>query len=133
MTVEGDPHQALTQIAWPADLEAIQLLIEALQDDDPEIRIGAAYTLGRLGIGAAYERLRQLLLRDPDLEVRIAVAFAMGELGESGDSRVWQDLVNVWQDLGQDTEAAVTIVRALGLRPDPMALPVLVESLESWR
>ena len=56
-------------------------------------------TLGRLGIGAAYERLRHLLLHDPDLEVRIAVAFAMGELGESGDSRVcktWSMYGRTW-------------------------------------
>ena len=42
---DADPRMALTQIAWPADIDAIHMLLNSVSDPDPEIRIGCAYTL----------------------------------------------------------------------------------------
>ncbi|MBV71615.1 MAG: hypothetical protein CMH52_09755 [Myxococcales bacterium] len=109
----SDPRMALTQIAWPADMEAIQILLSSITDSDPEIRIGCAYTLGRLGIGAALEKLAFLLAHDLDSDVRAAAAFAMGDLGESGDSRVKPHLVKAWDENQDHLECCVAIIRAL--------------------
>ncbi|MEE2758096.1 MAG: HEAT repeat domain-containing protein [Myxococcota bacterium] len=109
----SDPRMALTQIAWPADMDAIQILLTSISDPDPEIRIGCAYTLGRLGIGAALEKLVFLLENDADSDVRAAAAFAMGDLGESGDSRVKSYLVKAWGQNQDHLECCVAIIRAL--------------------
>jgi HEAT repeat protein len=109
-----DPRMALTQIAWPADLEAIQILMKAITDEDPDIRIGAAFTLGRLGIGAALDSLVRCLTVDSDFDVRAAAAFALGDLGEAGDSRVVKHLKAAWSDKSGDVETKVAILRSLG-------------------
>jgi len=108
-----NPSVALTQIVWPADLEAVSLLATATDDADAEVRIGAAYTLGRLGITSIYERVAQMLESDPDPDARAAAAFAMGDLGEAGDRRAMPALVNAWHHVGDDHELAVLVVRAL--------------------
>ena len=73
------PSDALTQVVWPTDLEAIALLIHSLADEDPEVRIGSLYTLGRLGISAAFPQIAALMT-DPDPDVRAAIALALTHL-----------------------------------------------------
>jgi HEAT repeat protein len=109
----ANPSAALTQIAWPADLEAVSMLVEALDDADPEVRIGAAFTLGRLGVTAALGRLGRLLGADPDPDVRGAAAFALGDLADAGETRAVQALLDAWATHPTEAEVAVLIVRSL--------------------
>ena len=88
-----DPSAALTQIMQPADLEAIQLqLLDALVDEDPDVRIGAVYTLGRVGVTKAFDAINEMMASDPDSDVRAAAAFALGDLRDAGDERATQSL-----------------------------------------
>ena len=125
----SNPSLAVTQIVWPADLEAIKLLHDSLNDPDPEVRIGSAYTLGRLGIGGAFKGITTLLYHDPDPDVRAAAAFALGDLGESGDSRARDALLTAWQTVGEHTEVAVLVVRALANLQEPRAFTVFEDAL----
>lgn len=122
------PSLALTQIVWPADLEAVKLLHEALEDPDPEVRIGAVYALGRMGVAGAFDAVWGLLTVDPDAEVRTAAAFAMGDLGAAGEIRAVPALMQVWPD-AHDPEMAVIIVRALAESAHPDAQTVLLAAL----
>ncbi|MCA9545659.1 MAG: HEAT repeat domain-containing protein [Myxococcales bacterium] len=108
-----NPSLQATQIVWPADLEAIKLLDESLADGDPEVRIGAAYALGALGIVGSFNALAWLLTEDPDLDVRAAAAAAIGQLGRAGDRRAETMLVQAWERVRGDGEVAVDVVRAL--------------------
>jgi len=121
---------ALTQIVWPADLDAVKLLMDALDDPDPEVRIGAIYTLGRLGIGGAFDAMRRAVTQDRDTDVKRAAAFAMGELGEAGDRRVIGVLIGAWTRIGEDDGFAVDIVRALSALNAPAAFDVFVSALK---
>lgn len=123
------PSEALTQVAWPTDLEAIAVLIHALEDADPEVRIGAGYTLGRLGLAGTAERLMARLADDPDADVRAAMAFGLGELLPTGARDVHAALVAAWYKAGASDELAVQIVRALADTPLPAAHDVLAEAL----
>ncbi|MFZ4737933.1 MAG: HEAT repeat domain-containing protein [Bradymonadia bacterium] len=124
------PTEALTQIAWPTDLEALGLLQNAVQDDDPEVRIGAAYTLGRLGVLSSFEAVAELLLHDPDLDVRAAAAFSLADLGERGAVGAVDVLVTAWQGTSTPDEVAVALVRALVEVAEPRAFRVLVDALK---
>lgn len=123
------PSLALTQIVWPADLEAVKLLHEALEDDDPEVRIGALYALGRMQVAGAFDAIWGLLTVDPDLDVRAAAAFAMGDLITTGELRAISALVQVWPE-ASDPEMAVIIVRALAESGHPDAHGVLLSALQ---
>ena len=107
------PSAALTQIVWPADLEAVKLLTDSLADSDPELRIGAAYTLGRLGVSGVLDRMVELAARDPDQDVRVAAAFALGDMAEAGHTSALEHLRTSWSGANTEAEMAVVIVRAL--------------------
>lgn len=123
------PSDALTQVVWPTDLEAIAVLVNALGDADPEVRIGAAFTLGRLGISSAFETIAKLLSRDRDPDVRAAAAFALGDLGASGERRAVGVLVRAWDHVTDQDEVAVAVVRALADLADAQAWDPLAEAL----
>lgn len=79
-----NPSRALTQIIFPADLEALKILDTHLGDRDPELRIAAAYGLGAMGAKSAAVALRRLALDDVDDDVRTAASYALGQLVEAG-------------------------------------------------
>lgn len=122
------PTAALTQIVWAADLEALQMLHEGLDDDDPEVRIGALYTLGRMGDISAFDSITARLHTDPDRDVRAAAAFALGDLR---DPRAVDALAQAWplNQGREDTEVAILIIRALSELEDPRGREALIQGL----
>ena len=59
-----------TEIA-PDVVPAIWLRVaNALRDEDPEVRIGAAFAIGQFGTLVAYEQLEQQVTTEPDEDVR---------------------------------------------------------------
>ncbi|MCK6571429.1 HEAT repeat domain-containing protein [Myxococcota bacterium] len=123
------PSEALTQVVWPTDLEAIAILAAALEDPDPEVRIGAAYTLGRLGITAAFDAMAARLSGDPDPDVRTAAAFAVADLGARGERRAGAVLRAAWDAVGDNDELAVQVVRGLADLGGREAYDPLTEAL----
>lgn len=61
---------------------AESVVVAALQDPEPEVRIEACHALGRRGGAEASRRLVETLGADTDKDVRLA---ALRELGDSGD------------------------------------------------
>jgi HEAT repeat protein len=120
------PSLALTQIVWPADLEAVKLLYESLNDSDPEVRMGCAYALGRMGVAGAFDAVHRLLHGDEDAEVRCAAAFALGDLALAGELRAAPALVAAWPRTIEDDELAVVVIRALAEVGSRDAVPVLL-------
>src|SRR5205823_4970106 len=64
------------------DSEAVKALIDALKDQDPEVRKNSALSLGRIGKDAksAVQALVKTL-KDSDVDVRGASAVALGRIG----------------------------------------------------
>lgn len=120
------PSLALTQIVWPADLEAVKLLYESLNDSDPEVRMGCVYALGRMGVAGAFDAVHRLLHGDEDAEVRCAAAFALGDLALAGELRAAPALVAAWPRTIEDDELAVVVIRALAEVGSRDAVPVLL-------
>lgn len=117
MWAEGfaDPNEALTQIAWQTDLEAVQLLIRSLDEEEAEVKIGALYTLGQLGfVGALTQISRELF--NPHDEVAAAAAFSLGELARLGSEQtsrsVCQSLYQVWMAESLGAESRTQVLRA---------------------
>ena len=65
-----------------ADDDFIKSLIKKLKDNDVELRIKAAYSLGRIGTPLAIEPLLGLL-KDENAEVRFVVVWALDEINPS--------------------------------------------------
>lgn len=71
-----------------------QVLMDALRDKDPKVRMGAARVLGFVGTPMAVQGLERLL-SDPDRDVRRATVSALGEIR---DSRATQPLIKALKD-----------------------------------
>lgn len=71
-----DPPQQLTN----PNVEAT--LIKLSQDEDPEIRLRAAFALGKLGTPAAIQRL-EVLVNDPNVDTRTNAAIALAHRGNA--------------------------------------------------
>ncbi len=71
-----NPPQQLTN----ANLDAA--LIKLSQDEDPEIRLRAAFALGKLGTPAAIQRL-EVLVNDPNVDTRTNAAIALAHRGNT--------------------------------------------------
>ena len=69
-------------LGYTKDPEAVPLLVDALDDEDSQIRIYALWALGALGDPRAEEPLVEAL-RDADAGIRKTAAFALGELGRT--------------------------------------------------
>ncbi len=91
----GRPHGddlAISPGAWRARMtalcdlaklgpEAIPLLLEALEDEDDEVRDLAAQASGYLGDRSMLDRLKQSVREDPSAAVRIYASIALGSIG----------------------------------------------------
>jgi|GEM_PF-1491008 len=130
----ADPTAALTQIAWQTDVEAVKLLQAAVRDPDPEVKIGAIYTLCHLGIQASLEDVTQLALQDPSEEVRAAATYGLGELAIRGTPRtveqVIQTVMTLWRRERSD-ELRGSILRTISELEHPAGAQLFREALSS--
>lgn len=128
----ADPTAVMTQIAWQTDMEAVKLLESALTDPDPEVKIGAIYTLCHLGIQPALTGVSQLACHDPDEDVRAAAAYGLGELAVRGApeaaNNVMQTLTWLWQQ-PQGDEVRGAILRAVSELEHPAGAPLCESAL----
>jgi hypothetical protein len=95
-----------------------------LKDDEWEIRLDAAKSLGSIGDARAVEPLCEAL-KDGNWEVRNAAAEALGHIG---DARAVEPLSAAVKDLSM---AALSAAESLGLIGSERALEVLVASTKS--
>ncbi len=104
-------------------VSAVEPLITALKDPDPDVRSGAATALGKIGDGCAVEPLIEAL-KDELPNVRWSAASALGQLG---DARGVDALIAALSDenYGVQQNAAA----ALGQIGDPRAVKPLITKL----
>ena len=113
----AEPNEALTQIAWQTDLEAVQLLLKALDENEEteEVKVAALYTLGQLGFVGALTKIIPLLYHS-NSEVTVAAVFALGELARLGSPQtalqVCQVLHQAWTHGALTIEAQIQVLRA---------------------
>ncbi len=87
--------------------DAVQELVEHLRDDDIDVCIDAAESLGRLGDPAAVTPLIESLHNDPDGEIRVSVVEALGRLGgEQAIAALLSLLTSVPEDTDWDDDDA---------------------------
>lgn len=103
---------------------AVDALLEALEDDEPGVRRGAAWALGVIRNPRATNPLISRLA-DPDVSVRSGAAWALGVIG---DSRATQALINSLAD--ETAEVRRKAAWALGEIGDPGAVEALIHSLK---
>lgn len=118
------------------------VLIEALLDDDEDVRQDAAHALGALGVQEAAPQLLENLIHDPCGEVKLACVTALAELKSEdaapylrtlvtarGDEITWdedalhQDEWDDWLDI------QIAAIRALGQMGDAAAIEPIVMAL----
>lgn len=120
--------QALTHADWGTRQSAAEMLIALKRDDDsartlligdleaddPEVRLGAAWSLLEVGDERAVDALARLLYHpNPEIALRAAVG-----LGESGDQRAVGGLVAILSHSDQRVRhAAAQSLRKLGHEP----------------
>jgi len=122
---KGAPKAALTQVLGQRhDPAAVKALAQAAGDKDGAVRIAAAQALGEAGDASAVPVLAKLLRKD-DQALRDAAFLSLIHIRAKG---VTQAEVAA---AGSAPEAArAWLVRALGNRKDPLAMPVLVRALD---
>ncbi|MBM3242164.1 HEAT repeat domain-containing protein [Candidatus Poribacteria bacterium] len=101
---------------------AVPLLIEALSDENWQVRLNAAVALGQIGDSAAVPALIAAL-NDEAWEVRANATVALGKMGQT----VVPALIAALKD--QDAPVRRNAARALGDIGDPTAVPALIEIL----
>ncbi len=101
-------------------------LINALENKDEEVRIGAAWALGRLRVKKAVDQLLKVL-GDEDEQVRREAVLALGEIG---DSRAVMPLIDILE--GEDTSyVRCTAAKALGTLGGIKAKQSLISALKN--
>ncbi len=101
--------EALGNVTEPGDVRAaVSGLVDALRDDHPDVRAGAAFSLGHLGDVRAVDGLVALLSDDIDL-ARQAAAIALARIG---DEAAFAPLVKALEDGPPDLrfQAATSLV-----------------------
>ncbi|HEB93041.1 MAG TPA: hypothetical protein ENI94_06165 [Gammaproteobacteria bacterium] len=87
--------------------DTVQTLVKHLRDDDIDVCIDAAESLGLLGDPAAVAPLIESLHNDPDGEIRVSVVEALGRLGgEQAIAALLSLLTSVPEDTDWDDDDA---------------------------
>ncbi|MFX0062675.1 MAG: HEAT repeat domain-containing protein [Candidatus Hermodarchaeota archaeon] len=107
------------QLAKSQNPQFISLLLQALDDNDPGIKVLAIEHLGRLKDSRALGSLIKAL-RDPDQEVRSRAAWALGEIG---DPWAVEPLIAALKD--EYLEVSTNVIRSLGLIDDEQSMKYL--------
>ena len=103
---------------------AVQALLEALKDSDPQVRKQAAWGLGINGGEGATDSLISSL-KDEDPEVRAQAAWS---LGMKGDSRAAEPLRAALKD--DDARVRAQAAWSLGMKHDSRAVVNLIDALK---
>jgi HEAT repeat protein len=106
----------------------VPLFVQALQDEDSEVRAAACWTLGKIGDPQAIPHLAQAL-QDEAWWVRKAACEALEAIG---DPQAIPPLLQALQD--EDWGVRAAACKALGKIGDPQAIPHLAQALqnEAW-
>ncbi|MDF0594382.1 HEAT repeat domain-containing protein, partial [Methanotrichaceae archaeon M04Ac] len=129
---------AVVSIGESGDDRAVDLLIDALRDEDQRVRKAAAEALGEIGDDRAVDPLIECLrnhwvARTKAVEGDIWVALAAGEaLGKIGDPRAVDPLIEVldWHNTYAYQSLQNGIVRSLGMIGDDRAVDSLIKMLD---
>ncbi len=132
--------QALAKLTQPDEYaEVSSCLLPLLRDQDIDVCVDAATTLGKLGGEGTIDAMLESLEKDPDGEVKSSIARALGELGDEkaipGLIRVMEnrdegiEIIEDGWDLWWDVQLAA--VKSLGKLNASAAVPNLVELLHS--
>jgi HEAT repeat protein len=103
---------------------SVDPLLEALKNDEAEVRALASSALGKIGDKRVVQPLCELL-KDKEPEVRRAVVNALGKIG---DKRVVQPLCELLKD--KEPEVRRAVVNALGKLKDQRAIVPLISALK---
>lgn len=120
-TVRANAAEALGKLQ---SLDAVEPLIERLDDPDTEVRWKAAEALGKIGETTALEPLIYTL-NDPDGDVRKQAAKSLGELGDPDGIEA---LIEALKD--RDWPVRKNAATALGRIGDERALKPLLNALD---
>ena len=124
--VAKDRYRAIVTLGWIGSKDEVPALIEALQNEDKDVRVNAAVTLREIVSEDAVPALIQAL-QGQDEWVRVNAAWALGEIGESAKDAV-PALLQALQ--GQNKDVRKDVARALGnIGKD--AMPALIQTLKN--
>jgi hypothetical protein len=118
--IESAPVDALSGIGMPA----VPALLDALKNQDPSVRSGAASALGNIGDPQVIPALLDAL-KDQDGSVR---SEAVNALGFIRDPQVIPALLEALKD--QDGSVRSGAASALGYTGDPQVIPALLDALK---
>lgn len=115
--------------------QSLTVLINALEDDDREVRVSAARGLGEVRFASARDTLAQLVdgktVRDADLTEKIAFFEAYGAIGGDGAVPKLKELLHYKGMLGRRNTPELRACAALAL--GKIATPAAREVLEAAR
>ena len=112
----------------PSDKAAVPALIEALGDENRNVRRAVAIALGRIGLVAVPALIEAL--KDADTAIRLHAAFALGQMGPRAEAAV-PALIDALKDA--DTQVswrAVEALAAIGPQAEA-AVPAPIDELKS--
>lgn len=117
-------------------------MIEALHDDDEDVRQDAAQSLGALGVKEAAPQLLENLIHDPCGDVKLACVTALAQMNAEAATPYLRTLVTgrgediIWDEdeLHQDEwddwlDAQIAAIKALGRMGDEAAIEPIVLAL----
>lgn len=104
---------AVLALGWTKDAAAVDPLIDALDDSDPDVRTAAADFLGDLGDQRAVEPLTEAF-DDQEVDVRWAAVRSAGKLGGAHAQRKLLDVYNDSHQPAMVVQAADDALRRMG-------------------
>lgn len=92
------------------DQRAVPVLVKALEDDNANIRYGAALALGDLQAKSAVSTLLRVMVELEDHQTRSLAAYALGEIGEATS---WALFIERMMDIAEVPSVRAHIIEAL--------------------